>query len=243
MTDLHFGIVKGIDVTDAYLTACTELFGAHYGVWSSEAAKQNSLLKPGAHVKLSPSKARAECLSDPAHTTLALCTLNDGTLVGYAFATQWSYGDGLVSWITQLVVHSKHRRRGIATMLLRMLRNGSGSSAFGLVSSHPAACIALSAIGDRHWINNIDLDFIRRTAPRMLSVATVDYLKDAQLRGSLFEERPAAGTVSSVDTKFYVDREEPLAALKAHVASSGSWPLGELLEGHEFLIVVKVLPL
>ncbi|PBK70129.1 hypothetical protein ARMSODRAFT_956185 [Armillaria solidipes] len=101
----------------------------------------------GARVKLSTSKVRALCLSDPVHTSLALCTLNDGSLVGHAFATQWSYDNGLVSWITQLVVHSNHRRRGIATMLLRMLRNGSGSSAFGLVSSHPAACIALSAIG------------------------------------------------------------------------------------------------
>ncbi|KAK0186106.1 hypothetical protein F5146DRAFT_168926 [Armillaria mellea] len=149
---------------------------------------------------------------------------------------------GLVSWITQLVVHSNHRRRGIATMLLRMLRNGSGSSAFGLVSSHPAACIALSAIGDRHWINDIDLGFIRHNAPGMLSATTVDYLKNARLRGSLFEEHPVAGTVSSIDTKFYVDRGEPLSILKAHIASSGSWPLGELLEGHEFLIVVKVSP-
>ncbi|KAK0210054.1 hypothetical protein DFS33DRAFT_1465631 [Desarmillaria ectypa] len=232
MSDLHFSIVKGIEVTDAHLTTCTELFGAHYGIWSSRAAEQNPLLKPGARVKLSTSKVRALCLSDPAHKTLAVCTLNDGSLVGYAFATQWSYGNELVSWITQLVVHSKHRRRGVATMLLRMLRNGSGSSAFGLVSSHPAAY--------RHWINNIDLYFIRHNTLGMLSATTVDYLKDPQLRGSLFEERPVAGTVSSIDTKFYVDRDEPLASLKAHVASSGSWPLGELLEGHEFIIVVKV---
>ncbi len=93
---------------------------------------------------------------------------------------------------------------------------------------------------DRHWINNIDLDFIRHNAPGMFSATTVDYLRNAQLRGSLFEEQPVAGTVSSIDAKFYVDRGEPLAALKAHIASSGSWPLGELLEGHEFLIVVKV---
>ncbi|KAK0455319.1 uncharacterized protein EV420DRAFT_1644958 [Desarmillaria tabescens] len=221
MSDLHFSVVKGVDITDAHVAACTDLFGAHYGVWSSRAAEQNPHLKP-------------------AHTTLALCTLNDGTLVGHAFATQWNYSNGLVSWVTQLVVHSKHRRRGIATMLLHMLRNGSGSSAFGLVSSHPGACIALSAIGDRHWINNIDLDFIRHNTPGMLSATPVDYLKDAQLRGLLFEERPIAGTISSIDTKFYVNRDEPLAVLKAHVASSGSWPLGELLEGHEFLIVVKV---
>ncbi|KAK0493342.1 hypothetical protein EDD18DRAFT_1179631 [Armillaria luteobubalina] len=240
MSDLHFSIVKGVDVTDSQIAACTDLFGAHYGVWSSKAVEQNSLLKPGARVKLSTSKDRALCLSDPVHTTLALCTLNDGSLVGHAFATQWNYGSGQVSWITQLVVHTNHRRRGIATMLLRMLRNGSGSSAFGLVSSHPAACMALSAIGDQHWINNIDLDFIRKNAPGMLSATTVDYLKNAQLRGSLFEEKPVAGTVSSIDTKFYVDRGEPLAVLKAHIASSGSWPLGELLEGHEFLIVVKV---
>ncbi len=200
MSDLHFSIVKGVDLTDSRVAACTDIFGAHYGIWSSRAAEQNPLLKPGmyctcieivyAHCASSPLQKKRHriikytiiilplqvhvlnCLLPkyercvPAHTTLALCTLNDGSLVGHVFATQWSYGDGisrmanilletrflprplgLVSWITQLVVHSNHRRRGIATMLLPMLRNGSGSSAFGLVSSHPAACIALSAIG------------------------------------------------------------------------------------------------
>ncbi|PBK92195.1 hypothetical protein ARMGADRAFT_1013421, partial [Armillaria gallica] len=72
---------------------------------------------------------------------------------------------------------------------------------------------------DRHWVNNIDLDFIRHNAPGLLSATTVDYLKNTQLRGLLFEEQTVAGTMSSIDTKFYVDRGELLAALAAHIAS------------------------
>ena len=39
--------------------------------------------------------------------------------------------------------------------------------------------------------------------------------------------------------KFYVDHDEPLAALKIFNAS-GKWSLCELLEGHDFLIILPV---
>ncbi|KAJ6526225.1 hypothetical protein DFH09DRAFT_936248, partial [Mycena vulgaris] len=64
-------------------------------------------------------KLCAQCLRDPEYTQLAVCSI-DGALVGHAFATSWSYGEGsIVFWITQLVVSKVHRRKGIATMLLR----------------------------------------------------------------------------------------------------------------------------
>ena len=54
---------------------------------------------------------------------------------------------GKVGWITQLVVCINQRQRYIATSLLQMLKNSppfAGITVIGLVSSHPAACDALS---------------------------------------------------------------------------------------------------
>jgi GNAT superfamily N-acetyltransferase len=109
-------------------------------------------------VRLGPAALRAQCFPDPAAGMLALCTVDD-EVVGHAFAAVWDY-DGLqgphalnathphedakICWITQLVVRHEYRERGIATSLLRLLPGPDFKvSAFGLASSHPAACLAL----------------------------------------------------------------------------------------------------
>lgn len=54
---------------------------------------------------------------------------------------------GKVGWVTQLVVSLHHCRKYIATSLLQRLKDSplfSGITAIALVSSHPAACHALS---------------------------------------------------------------------------------------------------
>ena len=58
-----------------------------------------------------------------------------------------------------------------------------------------------------------------------------------ELRGSLFEDECTTGAVSCVFTNFYVDHGEPLEALAVY-KGTGRWVLGELLDGHEFLIIL-----
>ncbi len=65
----------------------------------------------------------------------------------------------------------------------------------------------------------------------------IPYIRDVKLRGKLFDPQDASGLVTGADTGFYVDHEEPLEAL-ARVRQSTEWPLGELLEGHEFLLIL-----
>ena len=72
-----------------------------------------------------------------------------------------------------------------------------------------------------------------------MKVSPIRYIRDAKLRGNLFDPEDASGLVSSADTGFLVDHEEPLEAL-AWVRESIDWPLGELHDGHEFLIVLEV---
>lgn len=65
----------------------------------------------------------------------------------------------------------------------------------------------------------------------------IKYVKDATLRGNLFDARDTSGSISSVCTNFFVDHTEPLAALR-EIQQELDWPLGDLLDGHEFLLVI-----
>ena len=97
--------------------------------------------------------------------------------------------------------------------------------------------VGLTAVGG---IEHVQLDFIRDHAAEFMKTSPVDYIKGAKLRGSLFGhlDDVADGTVSSVDTNFYVDHTEPIEALE-RVRKNVEWPLGDLMEGHEFLLVLE----
>ena len=65
----------------------------------------------------------------------------DGNLAGNVFACRWMYHNKTVCWVTQLVVHQDYREHGLATGLLNQLRHYD-DDIYGLMSSHPAACLA-----------------------------------------------------------------------------------------------------
>ena len=50
-----------------------------------------------------------------------------------------------ICWITQLVVHKEYRERGLATGLITHLREPD-DNVFGIMSSHPAACLAAAKV-------------------------------------------------------------------------------------------------
>lgn len=126
---------------------------------------------------------------------------------------------------------------------------------YGLMSSHPAACLAAAkAFGSRGHttlpycdfdpdiltggINTVAVGFIRDIAEAITEVSPISYVKDAELRGSLFDPEDTSGVISSVYTQFFVDHTEPLEAL-AWVREGLDWPLGELLDGYEFLPMIE----
>ncbi|KAF1351542.1 hypothetical protein EJ07DRAFT_168939 [Lizonia empirigonia] len=87
-------------------------------------------------------------------------------------------------------------------------------------------------------INTVSLNFIKDNAESIMKASPVDYAPNAQLRGSLFHAEDGSGLVSCADTGFFVDHEEPLEAL-AWVREIIDWPLGELLGGHEFIMIIE----
>jgi hypothetical protein len=127
---------------------------------------------------------------------------------------------------------------------------------YGLMSSHPAACLAAAkAFGSKGYttlpyydfdtnistggISTVAVGFIRDNAEAVIKVSPISYVKDAELRGSLFDPEDTSGAISSVYTNFFVDHTEPLEAL-AWVREGLDWPLGELLNGYEFLLMIEV---
>ena len=88
---------------------------------------------------MSKNKLRAQCLPKDSVSSYARVVV-DGRVVGNAFACRWKFNDRTVCWITQLVVHRDYRERGFAVGLLNVLKEDD--DIYGLVSSHPAACVA-----------------------------------------------------------------------------------------------------
>ena len=266
MDKLLFERFDGSKVTESMLEEASQLFSEHYGVWGEQAAQAlgkfanagkvahtDSFISAdehkGSHVRLSKERLRAEYLPDDTCSYVKV-TVN-GCLAGNAFACRWSYDNKTVCWITQLVVHQDFRERGLATSLLNQLRQ-ERDDVYGLMSSHPAACLAAAkAYGSKcippsvvhptlnitGSINTVRLDFIKEHAEDIMKESPIRYVKDAKLRGSLFNPEDASGLVSSVDTGFWVDHTEPLEAL-TWAREKMDWPLGELIDGHEFLLVM-----
>ncbi|KAA8620207.1 hypothetical protein PtrSN002B_007440 [Pyrenophora tritici-repentis] len=222
----HF---TGSDITDEILAEATLLFNNHYGTWSTHTSN------PADRVKLSKQRMRQQLLPTGGSSCIYARVTVATQLVGNAFACRWVVDGVSICWITQLVVHSEFRRQGLAA---RLLREAGDSDVCGIMSSHPAACLAAArAFGDG-CVTAQDLEFMHVNARAVMEASPVAYVREAVLRGKLFDGQDTSGAVSSVDTQFFVDHKEPLGVL-AMVKQERDWPLGELLEGFEFLLILK----
>lgn len=77
-----------------------------------------------------------------------------GRLAGNAFACRWQVDGRTICWITQLVVHRDYRERGLAAGLLNEIRLDK-DDVYGVMSSHPAACLAAAkAFGSKRTLSS-----------------------------------------------------------------------------------------
>ena len=122
----------------------------------------------------------------------------------------------------------------------------------GIASSHPASCNVLCKLfSECSYVvlsysthvnfadgntKNVDLGFIVEHAQDVLNCSTVEYLRTAELGGA-FKGTPDGSYL--VNTSFFVDHTEPKAILRTYVAE-GKWAFGELIDGHEFLVLIAV---
>lgn len=204
---------------DGDLVACAALFSSHYGYWDADAGSKLA----GRRIELSPRKLR-EYLRAP-ESWAALAYLQD-ELVGYAFSERLPVRDqGDVVWVTQFVVHSRHRHQGLGTRLLRSIWSQSNQYAWGLVTANPFAVRAL----EKATLRTCDPMRIRDDWPRLYSAAK-DYLP--------YVATAVAALPSSsitLNTHFALDHKESDRALDQLLARGYQWHLGQLGKTDEWV--------
>ena len=225
-TTIEFSVRGAGLVSPAQLDSCARLFSAHYGVWGEGAPPS---CQQGSRVRLSPSRLREQSLFDDS-CCLALATLADGRVVGHAFATRFRYTNvGWFIWITQLVVDSSYRRRGVATKLCQIAWDVNAVAGCGIVTSHPHAIRALEKATRSHCEpGRADL------ARALLSASGIPYL---QGRDIISGPHPHTD-MCTVDTGFFVDH----ADINQHIIPSQPARLGlrHLDDGQEFVAFITL---
>ncbi|EEH39368.2 hypothetical protein PAAG_08637 [Paracoccidioides lutzii Pb01] len=219
----------GDRVTDAMLNEAAKIFNENYGTWGKNSQS------PGKPVKLSARRLREQYLPYPAGRSYYIRVTVNGNLAGNAFACRWKHNGKTVCWITQLVVDRSYRERGLASGLLREIRSNE-DDIYGIMSSHPVACLA-AASSFGMGIERVPLDFIKENAEAIMKTSPIFYIREAKLCGTLFKPNDSTGLVCGVDTRFFVDHEELLKILKK-IQKTWQWPLGDLSDGYEYLLIL-----
>lgn len=197
-------------------------------------------------MKISPKLLHEKILPKGADNEF-ICEMQYGKLRGVLFATRWKHQGHSIVWVTQLCVHRDHRYEGIGKGLMACLKVGPDGTrqqenkdyAVGILSSHPFALATVLGTF-ANGLYKVDLEMTKLHAKEIMSTCPVPYVRDAKLSGNLFEENSNDARISCADTQFWVDHGEPEQALQKIKENGLKWPFGELPEGHEFLLLVKV---
>lgn len=212
-----FTFVPSSLANDTLLQELADLYSAHYGIWSAKASRN-----AGKPVQLSPNRLRTWLTND---SKIALAKM-DGQVVGYAIAVQKKLkGFGVISWVTQLVIHKEHRKRDVGKTLLFSIWGFSDHFAWGLVTANPYAIRALEKATRRRCTPGR----IRRHKRKLKTVGIeqTTYIKET----TVVDITPAR---SCIDTKFFLDHSQ-LATKLENATSTAPWLMGLIDEGWEWL--------
>lgn len=199
------------------IDACCDVYSRNYGVWGRE--------DPRAGRPVVMTAAIFRQLFEADESILA-CAFNGDQLIGYCAAVI-ANGNGRLAWVSQLVVDVSFRNDRVATRLLFSVWQFSDCFAWGLVTSNPLAVRALESATRRpvsrsNVIERGD-EVLRRLHEK------INYLPVSLRRDDAGDATPQAFT------KFYVSHSE-IEDLRAKAARKDRpWPLGDLLDGHEWV--------
>ena len=204
-------------VDSALLEECAALYSNHYGLWSARSSS------PGRRVRLRPKKLGKWLDSSDSRIILAR---SGSQLVGYAIAIQTKAARcGVVSWVTQLVVHEDYRRQDVGKTLLFSIWGLSDHFAWGLLTANPYAVRALEKATRRRCLPTR----IRKSSRKLhqIGLAHVSYVTeqtDIEVRADR----------SRIRTNFLLDHSELDRMLARATTNEKPWRLGSLDEGWEW---------
>lgn len=142
-------------ISQELMNQSSSLFSNHYGIWSSSAPPE----LVGKRVRLNNKRMKEMLLWDNDSCFMVGVFLLSGELIGHAFYCLFPFNQGIIfflkhknnqlnvaniliiegkgGWITQLVVHSEHRNKKVATNMIERVWRDNNLLALGVVSSHP----------------------------------------------------------------------------------------------------------
>lgn len=195
-----------------------DLYSTQYGIWSTRGRR------PGQHIKLTPETIRKNWLSR--HSRLVWATAF-GKLIGYAIAVQTSVpNSGMISWVTQLVVHEEHRRSDVGKTLLFTIWQFTDHFAWGLITANPYAIRALEK-ATRRRCTPIQIGKYREVITS-LGTQVVPYVGQST-------QTIITSSESRVNTAFFLDHSKLQKMLVSVDGVNKPWTLGPLQEGWEWL--------
>ncbi len=208
----------GDGVHDDMLRRCVALYNGHYGRWDDTAPAGRA----GQPIRMSMGMIRAQVRTEGG----MIVTASIGAeLIGYALAVRFMAAPmGIISWVTQLVVHADHRKIGVSKQMLKGVWAFSNDYAWGLVSANPFAIRALEkATG-------------RRCDPSVIMSAREDVLPQVTARVSYMDVRKCdiSPTRSVIDTDFPVEAANSKDMLD-QASATAPWVLGSIAVGEEWL--------
>ena len=210
--------VPGPLANEEVLKDCAGLYSKHYGFWS-----QRLSTAPGQRVRLSSKRLR-DWLKDR-DSWMALA--HDGSdLVGYAIAVKTKVSKyGVISWVTQFVVHEDYRRQNVGKTLLFSIWGFSDHFAWGLLTANPYAVRALEKATRRRC----DPARIKKNWKKLASVgrAHVSYVTEG-MDIDIWADR------SRIRTGFCLDHSDLNQMLAQVTTEEKPWRLGPIEEGWEW---------
>jgi 2-polyprenyl-3-methyl-5-hydroxy-6-metoxy-1,4-benzoquinol methylase/GNAT superfamily N-acetyltransferase len=195
-----------------------DLYSTQYGIWGNRGPH------PGQNIKLTPERIRQHWLS-ARHSRIVWATAF-GRLIGYAIAVQTHLpGYGMVSWVTQLVVHEEHRRSDVGKTLLFSIWQFTDHFAWGLITANPYAIRALEKATRRRCSPPQIAE--HRNVILKLGNEVVPYVERST-------ETVISSKESRVNTGFFLDHSGLQEMLFSAEGVNKPWLMGPLQEGWEW---------
>lgn len=202
---------------DDLLSQCSDLYSNHYGIWSDKG------IHPQEHIRLSKKRLREWLENDNVSIYYAK---HEKQIVGYAISFSKKEDKyGIVSWVTQLVVHTDYRHRSIAKNILFSIWGFSNHFAWGIVSANPYAIRALEKATRRRAIPLR----IKKNAIKLKNIGrdNVPFINNDT-------EFNITNNCSIVNTQFFIDHGETMEMIANVVSDDVPWTLGNIDEGWEW---------
>ncbi len=221
MDNIHY-YVKSCEEAlrdEKFRKECIHLYSGNYGVWGKYAHTQ----QVGRPVQLSDSLFQ-QWLSNQ-HVSMYYAKHLE-RIVGYAVVLQTDVEDyGIVTWVTQLVVHKNYRNQGIAKQILLSAWGFSDHHVWGIVTANPYAIRALEKVTRRRVVPGRIMQ--EESVLREFACKYISYIN----RETEFE---IDEQTSKVNTEFFVDHTDVPQQMHNVTNETVPWLLGEIDEGWEW---------